>query len=288
MYNEDFFYKDSSLLGVISPRGYGKTLLLTCIAYHELMSAREQGYADFKIYHNGFLNPKWWGKQFGGDPEEYLVEYGLEDIIETVEITGESTMQNGIVLMDEIASMQDNRYGAMGYGGVLFSHWVIMIRKIGLSILWAGQNEEVDRRLKMQCDIVGYPTVQRKMKGKEVGVTWVYQNGTYTIAGYKRRFFYPKLNKFWDAYDTRKIIKSTTLSKRDVNQMSQEKTEDALALEIYKHLEHKKEKKLTLFEVKQITKIEWGYQKLENFLRLLGKPTPKQRGTFTFAKMFPE
>jgi|TARA_A100001037_G_C15149411_1_gene638228 hypothetical protein len=283
-YNEEFFYKDSSLLGVISPRGYGKTLLLTCIAYHEYISAMEQGYPEFKIYHNGFLNNKWWSKQFGKD--DFLVEYGLEDIVETVEISGESSMQNGIVLLDEVASMQDNRYGAMGYGSVLFSHWVIMIRKIGLSILWAGQNEEVDRRLKMQCDIVGYPVVKRAMKGKELGVTWVYQNGTYTIPGYKRKIYYPKLNLFWDAYDTSKIIKSTTLSKRDVNQMTQEKTEDSLAYTIYKHLEHKEDKKLTLFEIKEFTNVEWSYQKLEQFLRMLGKPTPKQRGLFNFDRMF--
>ena len=141
MYNKDFYYKDSSMLGVIAPRGVGKTLLLTAIAHEELVEATNFGYPDFKIYHNGFLNPKWKGwKEFGNDR---LVEFGLEEIIETVD-TEHSTMENGLVLIDEIASIQDNRYGAMGYGNVLFSHWVIMIRKIGLSILWAGQNEEVN------------------------------------------------------------------------------------------------------------------------------------------------
>ena len=68
--------------------------------------------------------------------------------------------------------------------------------------------------------------------------------------------------------------------------MTQEKTEDSLAYTIYKHLEHKEDKKLTLFEIKEFTNVEWSYQKLEQFLRMLGKPTPKQRGLFNFDRMF--
>ena len=81
---------------------------------------------------------------------------------------------------DEVASVQDNRLGGLAYGSVLFSHWIIMIRKIGLTIVWAGQNEELDRRIKLQTDLVGYATVSRKKKGKEVGVSWVYQNNVYS------------------------------------------------------------------------------------------------------------
>ena len=176
MYNQDFYYKDSTMCGIIAPRGVGKTLLLTALAHEELLDALNNGYENFRIFHNGFLNKNWWKKQFGGD---YLVDIGLQDIIETVQ-TEDSPMSNGLVLIDEIASIQDNRYGATGYGNVLFSHWVVIIRKVGLAIMWAGQNEEVDRRLKMQCDIVGYPVVARAEKGKEVGVTFVYQNGTYS------------------------------------------------------------------------------------------------------------
>jgi hypothetical protein len=285
MYNKDFYYKDSSMLGVIAPRGVGKTLLLTAIAHEELVEATNFGYPDFKIYHNGFLNPKWKGwKEFGNDR---LVEFGLEEIIETVD-TEHSTMENGLVLIDEIASIQDNRYGAMGYGNVLFSHWVIMIRKIGLSILWAGQNEEVDRRLKLQCDVVGYPVVARKRRGKEVGVTWVYQNGTYSFEGNRRRFFYPNLDKLWNAYDTSRIIKSRNISKTDINLMESNRIEEKIYDTIYRHLKDKDEKKLSAMEVKKMTEVDWNIKKIDQFLTYLGKRVRNNKGTFTFNELFKE
>ena len=42
-YNEHFFYKDYSLILCLAPRGVGKTLLLTAIAYEELAAALDEG-----------------------------------------------------------------------------------------------------------------------------------------------------------------------------------------------------------------------------------------------------
>lgn len=286
MYNEDYFYKDYSLILTLAPRGQGKTLLLTALAYEELRAALDEGYDNFRIYHNGFLNTKWWEKRFGGD---YLVEFGLQDIIETVD-TEQTHMTNGLVLIDEIASIQDNRYAAMSYGTILFSHWVVMMRKIGLTILGAGQNEEVDRRLKLQCDIVGYVTVARKKRGKEVGVVWVYQNGTYTNIGHKRRFFYKDLKNFWGAYDTTRIIKSEQISKRDVNLMHENKIQDKIFDDIYKHLETSDSKKLNVMEIKRLTGIDWDVKKLGDFVRYFSKPVKTRgnwdKGNFDFRELF--
>ena len=49
MYNQNFYYKDASMLGIIAPRGVGKTLLLTCLAYEELRAASTEGYKEFKV-----------------------------------------------------------------------------------------------------------------------------------------------------------------------------------------------------------------------------------------------
>ena len=283
MYHKNYFYKDATMLGVIGSRGLGKTLLLTAIAHEELVDATNSGYQDFKIYHNGFLNPKWKGwKEFGPDR---LVEFTLEDIINTVD-TEHSTMENGLVLIDEIASIQDNRYGAMGYGNVLFSHWVIMIRKIGLSIIWAGQNEEVDRRLKLQCDWVGWPTSSRKDRGKNLGVTWVYQSNTYSHEGNKRHFYYSGLDKFWSAYDTSRIIKSRNINKHEINLLESNRVEEKIYDTIFTHLKDKKEKKLSAMEIKKMTDVDWNIKKIDQFLTYLGKRVRDHKGTFTFNSLF--
>ena len=285
-YNEHFFYKDYSLILCLAPRGVGKTLLLTAIAYEELAAALDEGYDNFRIYHNGFLNKSWWTKRFGKD---YLVEFGLEDIIETVD-TEQTHMSNGLVLIDEIASIQDNRYGAMSYGNILFSHWIVMMRKIGLTIMGAGQNEEVDKRLKMQCDIVGYVTVARKKKGKEAGVTWVYQTGTYTNPGHRRRFFYDNLKEFWGAYDTTRIIKSQQINKKDVNLMHENKIQDQIFDDIYEHLKTKNDKKLNIMTIKKITGVDWEIKKLGDFVRYFSKPVKTRgnwyKGNFDFQELF--
>ena len=176
----------------------------------------------------------------------------------------------------------------MGYGNVLFSHWVIMIRKIGLSILWAGQNEEIDRRIKLQADVVGFPVVARKRRGKEVGVTWVYQNGTYSFEGNRRRFFYPNLDKFWNAYDTSRIIKSRNISKSDINLMESNRIEEKIYDTIIRHLKDKNEKKLSAMEVKKMTEVDWNIKKIDQFLTYLGKRVRNNKGTFTFNELFKE
>ena len=282
MYNQDFYYKDSTMCGIIAPRGVGKTLLLTALAHEELLDALNNGYENFRIFHNGFLNKNWWKKQFGGD---YLVEIGLQDIIETVQ-TEDSPMSNGLVLIDEIASIQDNRYGAMGYGNVLFSHWVVIIRKVGLAIMWAGQNEEVDRRLKMQCDIVGYPVVARAEKGKEVGVTFVYQNGTYSYEGNRRKFLFNNLDKFWNAYDTSRIIKSVQINKRDINMMQEGNLQQEIYDQIYDHLENKSSKRMNIMEIKKLTGVDWNIKKLDTFIRFFGNSVKGNKGMFTFNQLY--
>ena len=111
---------------------------------------------------------------------------GLMDIIETVQ-TGKSKLENGLLLIDEVTSIGDNRYGASSYGGVLFSHYILMIRKRGMSCLYATQFEHsIDRRLKEQTDIVGYCVSAPKDKGKQVGVTYVHQ-GTFGPEGQKKK-----------------------------------------------------------------------------------------------------
>jgi hypothetical protein len=282
MYNKDFYYKDSTMCGIIAPRGVGKTLLLTALAHEELTDALNNGYENFRIYHNGFLKKGWWTKQFGGD---YLVEFGLQDIIETVQ-SENSTMSNGLVLIDEIASVQDNRYGAMGYGNILFSHWVVMIRKIGLTIMWAGQNEEVDRRLKMQCDLVGYPVVARADKGRKAGVTFVYQSGTYSYEGNRRKFLFNDLNKFWNAYDTSRIIKSQQINKRDINMMEEGNLQEEIFNQIYEHLENKTNKKMNIMEIKKLTGVDWNIKKLDSYIRYFGNSVKGNKGMFTFNQLY--
>ena len=282
MYNQDFYYKDSTMCGIIAPRGVGKTLLLTALAHEELLDALNNGYENFRIFHNGFLNKNWWKKQFGGD---YLVEIGLQDIIETVQ-TEDSPMSNGLVLIDEIASIQDNRYGATGYGNVLFSHWVVIIRKVGLAIMWAGQNEEVDRRLKMQCDIVGYPVVARAEKGKEVGVTFVYQNGTYSYEGNRRKFLFNNLDKFWNAYDTSRIIKSVQINKADINMMQEGNLQQEIYYRIYDHLKNKSSKRMNIMEIKKLTGVDWNIKKLDTFIRFFGNSVKGNKGMFTFNQLY--
>ena len=285
-YNNDFYYKDASLIGLIAPRGVGKTLLLTAMAYEELSSAINDGYTDFRIFHNGFLKHSWWNEKIGKAPngDEYLIKYSLDDIIETV-TTRNSKISNGLVLLDEIASVQDNRYGG-SYGGILFSHWVIMIRKIGVTILWAGQNEEVDRRLKLQCDIVGYPVVSRRRRGKEVGVTWVYQSGTYAHEGHKRKFFYNKLKNFWNAYDTSEIIQSEQMTKSDINRKMEEEQEREIFDNIYYHLKDKDSKKMNIMEIKKITGVDWQIKKLSEFVTYFGKKSHSNKGNFDFKEIF--
>ena len=282
MYNQDFYYKDSTMCGIIAPRGVGKTLLLTALAHEELLDALNNGYENFRIFHNGFLNKNWWKKQFGGD---YLVEVGLQDIIETVQ-TEDSPMSNGLVLIDEIASIQDNRYGATGYGNVLFSHWVVIIRKVGLAIMWAGQNEEIEKRLKMQCDIVGYPVVARAEKGKEVGVTFVYQNGTYSYEGNRRKFLFNNLDKFWNAYDTSRIIKSVQINKADINMMQEGNLQQEIYYRIYDHLKNKSSKRMNIMEIKKLTGVDWNIKKLDNFIRYFGNSVKGNKGMFTFNQLY--
>ena len=93
MYNQNFYYKDASMLGVIAPRGVGKTLLLTCLAYEELRAATNENYDGFRIFHNGFINEKWPGWRIPGEKKPRLQRFGIEDIIETKDSNRSFTVQ---------------------------------------------------------------------------------------------------------------------------------------------------------------------------------------------------
>ena len=288
-YHDEFYYKDSCLIGLLAGRGVGKTLTMSMLAHEELVTAVNEGYDDFKIYHNGFLDPKWKGWQIPGEKESRLVEYDFQEIIEGM-MYGESKIQNGLMCIDEIASIQDSAYGPMGFGRVNFSHFIIMMRKIGLTILFAGQTEEIDKRLKMQTDIVGYPVVAKKMRGKEVGIKWVYQNENYTKPGKVRRIFYPNMHKFWGAYDTRKIIRSEQVNKSDVLNKKQEDIEDDIADIIQDIVKAEKTTSIPIFKIKQYMKkelnINWELKQLEASLKYYGKPLSKDKSVYDFRKNF--
>ena len=288
MYNQNFYYKDASMLGIIAPRGVGKTLLLTCLAYEELRAASTEKYQDFKIFHNGFLNHKWKGWRIPGDKKVRLQRFGIEDIIQTVE-SGVAPFENGLVVIDEVASIQDNRYGAMGLGTVLFSHFIVMIRKVGLTILWAGQNEELDRRIKMQTDIVLYPVVARHKKGREIGFTAVYQNGTYAHEGKKRKFMIYDLNKFWNAYDTNYIIKSEQVYKSDLAAMRHEIKEDQVFEMIVNKVRKSGDPVLSIMEIKQLMvkelKANWETKELNKFLKMVGNPVKGSKSQYNFSML---
>tara|TARA_R100001530_G_scaffold130758_1_gene101920 strand:+ start:2477 stop:3346 length:870 start_codon:yes stop_codon:yes gene_type:complete len=288
MYNQNFYYKDASMLGIIAPRGVGKTLLLTCLAYEELRAASTEKYQDFKIFHNGFLNHKWKGWRIPGDKKVRLQRFGIEDIIQTVE-SGVAPFENGLVVIDEVASIQDNRYGAMGLGTVLFSHFIVMIRKVGLTILWAGQNEELDRRIKMQTDIVLYPVVARHKKGREIGFTAVYQNGTYAHEGKKRKFMIYDLNKFWKAYDTNYIIKSEQVYKSDLAAMRHEIKEDQVFEMIVNKVRKSGDPVLSIMEIKQLMvkelKANWETKELNKFLKMVGNPVKGSKSQYDFSML---
>tara|TARA_Y100001963_G_scaffold13343_1_gene16657 strand:- start:552 stop:1034 length:483 start_codon:yes stop_codon:yes gene_type:complete len=160
-----------------------------------------------------------------------------------------------------------------------------MIRKIGLTIIWAGQNEELDRRIKSQTDIVLYATVARKMKGKEVGITAVYQNGVFSYEGNKRKFMFYNLNKFWDAYDTTKIIRTEQMSKQDIKMLQDEQVEEKIYDDIYKHLKTLPEKKLSLMEVKKLTGVDWKLSDIEKYLKFIGKST-RVKGIYDFEHIY--
>jgi len=288
MYYQNFYYKDASMLGIIAPRGVGKTLLLTCLAYEELRAASTEGYKEFKVFHNGFISHQWPGWRIPGDKKVRLQRFGIEDIIQTVE-SGVAPFENGLVVIDEVASIQDNRYGAMGLGTVLFSHFIVMIRKVGLTILWAGQNEELDRRIKMQTDIVLYPVVARHKKGREIGFTAVYQNGTYAHEGKKRKFMIYDLNKFWNAYDTNYIIKSEQVYKSDLAAMRHEIKEDQVFEMIVNKVRKSGDPILSIMEIKQLMvkelKANWETKELNKFLKMVGNPVKGSKSQYDFSML---
>ena len=288
-HRSDYLYKDDSIIiGLLAPRGVGKTLLLTALAHDEWRKANNLGTKagdTFRIFHNGFINEDWGGWKVNGVKTDRIVNISLEDILHCVD-AGDSSISNGLILIDEISSIQDNRYSSAAIGGILFSHFIIMIRKQGCSIMWAGQMENtIDNRLKSQCDIVGYPVSAKKDRGRQVGVSWVYQGGTYTYPGYRRKMLYKQLWKFWDAYDTFKMIKSESISKGELFEKKLEIQQDEMFDQIIKHLEKTKSTTITLMEVKQILqkklKIDWDLKTINENISMMAVPVDKT--TFDFS-----
>jgi len=279
----DFFYADSSsILGLLAPRGFGKTLLITAMAHDEWRRANRAGTKagdTFRIFHNGFLDDEWEGWKIDGKKTDRIVEFGLEDVLHAVD-RGDSSISNGLILIDEISSIQDNRYSSQAIGGILFSHFIIMIRKQGCSILWAGQMENtIENRLKSQCDIIGYLKANKHQRGKSVLINWVYQNGTYVYPGFKKTEIYKDLNKFWNAYDTFKMIKSESISKNELYQKKIEVQQEEIFDCVIKKLKKDKTEVISLIEVKKLInkelKIDWDLKKINENLMLMAEPISK-------------
>lgn len=288
----DYFYQyEATIMGILADRGVGKSALMTAIAHEEFVRANNSGTKagkDFKIYHNNFLNEDWEGWNVDGSKTDRVVSFGLEDILHTVD-SGESKIRNGLILIDEISSIQDNRYSSASIGGILFSHFIIMIRKQGCSIIWTGQRENtIDQRLKSQCDIICYPVVAKKDKGKGiVGATYVYQNGTYTFSGNRKKMMYWDLKPFFKAYDTMKIIKSESISKNELYEKKLEVQQDEIFDKILDDLEKNQKTTISTVQVKKLIEkdlgIVWDLKRVEENLKLMASPTAKNKSLFDFS-----
>ena len=69
-HRSDYLYKDDSIIiGLLAPRGVGKTLLLTALAHDEWRKANNLGTKagdTFRIFHFGFINEDWGGRKGNG------------------------------------------------------------------------------------------------------------------------------------------------------------------------------------------------------------------------------
>tara|TARA_R110002012_G_scaffold317703_1_gene534644 strand:- start:6967 stop:7869 length:903 start_codon:yes stop_codon:yes gene_type:complete len=288
----DYFYQyDATIMGILADRGVGKSALMTAIAHEEFVRANNSGTKAgkaFKIYHNNFLLEDWSGWHVDGVKTDRVVSFGLEDILHTVD-SGESKIRNGLILIDEISSIQDNRYSSASIGGILFSHFIIMIRKQGCSIIWTGQRENtIDQRLKSQCDVIAYPVTSKQDKGKGiVGCTYVYQNGTFTYAGNRKKMMYWDLKPYFKAYDTMRIIKSESMSKNDLYEKKLEIQQDEIFDKILDNLEKRQKTKISTMEVKKLIEKElnivWDLKRVEENLKLMATPTVKNKSLFDFS-----
>jgi len=288
----DYFYKyDATITGILADRGVGKSALMTAMAHEEFRRANLSGTKagkDFRIYHNQFLLEDWEGWHVDGVKTDRVVSFGLEDILHTVD-SGESKIRNGLILIDEISSIQDNRYSSASIGGILFSHFIIMIRKQGCSIIWTGQKENtIDQRLRAQVDVVCYPTVAKKDRGKGIlGATFVYQNGAFTWAGNRKKIMYWDLKPFFKAYDTMRIIKSESMSKGDLYEKKLEVQQDEIFDQIINELEKKQKTTISTVEVKKLIekelKISWDLKKVEENLKLMASQSQKNKAQFDFS-----
>ena len=283
---DNFWYKDNTnVTCLLGRRGQGKTLMLCYLAVEEWQKANKKGYHDFHIYHNGFINNKADIFKINGKHTGRIIDIGLMDIIETVQ-TGKSKLENGLLLIDEVTSIGDNRYGASSYGGVLFSHYILMIRKRGMSCLYATQFEHsIDRRLKEQTDIVGYCVSAPKDKGKQVGVTYVHQ-GTFGPEGQKKKKLYTNMQRMWNVYDTYKMIQSEQLGKDEILKRSTEEEEDAVFKHLDGYVKKKKQWQLSMMEIKAMIakdlSVYWDIDKIRKFLVNVAVQDKKEKMYWNF------
>ena len=283
---DNFFYKDNTnVTCLLGRRGSGKTLMLCRLAVEEWIRANKKGYKDFHIYHNGFLNNNADIFKIDGKVTGRIQDVGLMDIIETVQ-TGRTKLENGLLMIDEVTSIGDNRYGASSYGGVLFSHYILMIRKRGMSCLYATQFEHsIDRRLKEQTDIVGYCQSAPRDKGKQVGVTYVHQ-GTFGPEGEKRKKLYYNMEQMWDVYDTYKMIQSEQMGKEQIQARSTEEEEDTVYKHLIGYVKKKKQYQLSMMEIKGVLakdlKVYWDIERLRKFLVNIAVQDKKEKMYWDF------
>ena len=121
--------------------------------------------------------------------------------------------------------------------------------------------------------------------GYRINEIAVYQNGVYSYEGNRRKFMFYNLNKFWDAYDTTKIIRTEQMSKQDIKMLQDEQVEEKIYDDIYKHLKTQPEKKLSLMEVKKLTGIDWKLSEIEKYLKFIGKST-RVKGIYDFEHIY--
>ena len=128
----------------------------------------------------------------------------------------------------------------------------------------------------------------KKDKGKGiVGCTYVYQNGTYTYAGNRRKMMYWDLKPYFKAYDTMRIIKSENISKNELYEKKLEVQQDDIFNKILDTLEARQQTTITTMQVKQLIEkdlgIVWDLKRVEDNLKLMASPLVCNKSVFDFS-----
>jgi len=278
---EQFYYKDCSVTALLGTRGSGKSTLMVRIAMEEWAAANNQGHKDYKILHNGFIdsNNEWWGDHDGRVRRTTLME--VVNLLET----GADSLDNSLILFDEVQSLLDARFG-MNYGGVMLSHFLMQIRKRGISVIYTTQFEHnIDRRLKEQTDVVGFVNSAKKEKGRNVGVRFVHQ-GTFAPPSFTKKKYYNDMYKAWPLFDTHALINSDVLTKEDIYQKSKDEEEDLVYKHLLKHTKKTRKYRLQLMEIKMLIakdlNIKWDTYQLRKYLENIATQDKKEKMFWSF------